>query len=130
VTEASIIDIPALLPSWQRSLRAANRSPRTVQSYAEAATQFSDFLVRKGMPSAVDSIRREHVESFIEDLQALFKSTTVGVRFRSLQQFVQVASRGRGDHDQSDGPDAHAPRGRSSSGRPERHGATCPAQGL
>ena len=62
------VDIPALLPSWQRSLRAARRSPRTVQSYTEAAEQLADFLVRHGMPTAVESIRREHVESFIEDL--------------------------------------------------------------
>jgi site-specific recombinase XerC len=83
------IDIPALLPSWQRSLRAARRSPRTVQSYTEAAEQLSDFLVRKGMPTAVASIRREHVEAFVEDLDTRFKPTTVGVRFRSLQQMFR-----------------------------------------
>jgi site-specific recombinase XerD len=83
------VDIPALLPSWQRSLRAARRSPRTVQSYTEAAEQLSDFLVRRGMPTAVDSIRREHVESFIEDLDTRFKPTTVGVRLRSLQQLFK-----------------------------------------
>ena len=83
------VDIPALLPSWQRSLRAARRSPRTVQSYTEAAEQLADFLVRRGMPVAVDSIRREHVESFIEDLDKRFKPTTVGVRFRSVQQLFK-----------------------------------------
>lgn len=85
----SAVDIPALLPSWQRSLRAARRSPRTVQSYTEAAEQLSDFLVRRGMPTAVDSIRREHVEAFIEDLDTRFRPTTVGVRFRSLQQLFR-----------------------------------------
>jgi site-specific recombinase XerC len=83
------VDIPALLPSWQRSLRAARRSPRTVQSYTEAAEQLADFMVRHGMPSAVDSIRREHVESFIEDLDRRFKPATVSVRFRSLQQLFK-----------------------------------------
>jgi site-specific recombinase XerC len=83
------IDIPALLPSWQRSLRAARRSPRTVQSYTEAAEQLSDFLVRAGMPTAVASIRREHVEAFVEDLDTRFKPATVGVRFRSLQQLFR-----------------------------------------
>jgi site-specific recombinase XerD len=85
------VDIPALLPSWQRSLRAARRSPRTVQSYTEAAEQLADFLVRQGMPTAVESIRREHIEAFIEDLDTRFKPTTVGVRFRSLQQFFRWA---------------------------------------
>lgn len=83
------VDIPALLPSWLRSLRAARRSPRTVQSYAEAAEQLADFLIRRGMPIAIDSIRREHIESFIEDLDTRFKPATVGVRFRSLQQLFK-----------------------------------------
>ena len=81
------VDIPALLPSWQRSLRAARRSPRTIQSYTEAAEQLSDFLVRKGMPTAVADIHREHLEAFIEDLDIRFKPATVGVLYRSLQQF-------------------------------------------
>jgi site-specific recombinase XerC len=89
VETSVLVDIPALLPSWQRSLRAARRSPRTVQSYTEAAEQLSDFLVRKGMPTLVASIRREHVESFIEDLDRRFKPATVGVRFRSLQQLMR-----------------------------------------
>jgi site-specific recombinase XerD len=41
------------------------------------------------MPTAVESIRREHVESFIEDLDTRFKPTTVGVRFRSVQQLFK-----------------------------------------
>lgn len=83
------IDIPALLPSWQRSLRAARRSPRTVQSYTESAEQLSDFLVRRGMPTAVESIRREHVESFIEDLDSRFRPATVAVRYKSLKQLFR-----------------------------------------
>jgi site-specific recombinase XerC len=83
------VDILALLPSWQRSLRAARRSPRTVQSYTESAEQLSDFLVRQGMPVAVASIRREHVEAFIEDLDSRFRPATVGVRFKSLQQMFK-----------------------------------------
>ncbi|MET0715261.1 MAG: tyrosine-type recombinase/integrase, partial [Mycetocola sp.] len=88
-TTTSEIDIPALIPSFQRSLRAANRSPRTVQSYTEAAEQLAGYLVRRGMPTVVDSIRREHVEAFIVDLQTRFKTTTVAVRFRSLQQLFK-----------------------------------------
>lgn len=40
--------LAALLPSWQRHLRAANLAPRTVQSYAEAAEQFGGFLASRG----------------------------------------------------------------------------------
>jgi site-specific recombinase XerC len=83
------VDIPALLASWQRSLRAARRSPRTIQSYTEAAEQLGDFVVRLGMPTEVAHIRREHIETFIEDLDRRFKPATVGVRFRSLQQLFR-----------------------------------------
>jgi hypothetical protein len=38
---ASVGDLPALLPSWSRHLRAANLSLRTVQTYQEAARQFA-----------------------------------------------------------------------------------------
>jgi len=41
------------------------------------------------MPTAVDSIAREHVESFIEDLDTRFKPATVGVRFCSPQQLFK-----------------------------------------
>ena len=37
----------------------------------------------------MDSIAREHVENFIEDLDTRFKPATVGVRFRSLQQLFK-----------------------------------------
>ena len=68
---------------------AARPSPRTVQSNTEAAEQLEDLLVRRGMPTAVDSIAREHVESFIEDLDTRFKPATVGVRFCSPQQLFK-----------------------------------------
>ena len=41
------------------------------------------------MPTAVDSIAREHVESFLEDLDERFKPATLGARFRSLQQLFK-----------------------------------------
>jgi site-specific recombinase XerD len=85
------VDIPALLPSWQRSLRSDHRSPRTIQSYTEAARQLADFLVRQGMPTAVADIHREHVESFIAGLLERFTVATAAVRFRSLQQFFRWA---------------------------------------
>jgi len=41
------------------------------------------------MPSEVDSIRREHVEAFIEDLLANWSPATAAVRYRSLQQLFR-----------------------------------------
>jgi len=83
-------DITTLLPSWKRHLRAENKSARTIQSYEEAAQQFRAFLVQQGMPTAVASLTREHVEAFLEHLFAVGRSAgTVAVRYRSLQQLFR-----------------------------------------
>lgn len=87
--QATIGDISPLLESFSRHLRAKNRSPRTVQSYNETVKQFRAFLAERGMPLVVASIRREHVESWIESLLERFKPATAAVRFRSLQQFFR-----------------------------------------
>lgn len=78
-----------LIPSFVRSLRAANLSPRTVETYQEAVGLFASFLVEKGMPTEPANITREHVESFIEDLLGRWKSATVANRYRSLQQYFK-----------------------------------------
>jgi site-specific recombinase XerD len=82
-------DVRPLVAFFGRHLRASNLAPRTIQSYQEAAWQLAAFLEDRGMPSAVAAIRREHVESFVEDRLARFTATTAAVRFRSLQQFFR-----------------------------------------
>jgi site-specific recombinase XerD len=86
---ASVGQLTSLLPSWKRHLRAEAKSDRTVQSYLEAATKFVEFLSNVGMPTAVASIRREHVEAFIEDQLARWKPATAASRYRSLQQLFR-----------------------------------------
>jgi len=75
-----------LIPSWQRSLRSRNRSPKTIRSYIDTARLFESFLVAKGMPVDVSKINREHVEAFIEDQLTRWKPATAAIRYRSLQQ--------------------------------------------
>src|SRR5688500_5905266 len=82
--------LDGLLRSWDRHLAAENRSPRTIQSYLEAARQFDAFLASRGMPTAVSAIRREHVEAFLVDLLESGRSaSTVANRYRSLQQLFR-----------------------------------------
>jgi site-specific recombinase XerD len=88
ITGPSLTD---LHPSFVLSLRAARRSPRTVQSYSEALRQLDSFLRAAGMPTTVSSLTREHLESFIVDLTERFKPATAIVRFKSLQQFFRWA---------------------------------------
>jgi site-specific recombinase XerD len=86
---ASLGQLADLLPSWQRHLRATNKSPRTVQSYLEGAEQFMAFLTRTGMPTTVTGIAREHIEAFELSLLEKWKPATVANRHRSLQQLFR-----------------------------------------
>src|SRR5712692_6607271 len=78
-----------LAKSFQRSLLASNKSPRTVQSYLEVVRMFGEYLADKGMPQEVAHLRREHVESFIAHLLELWKPSTANNRYRGLQQFFR-----------------------------------------
>jgi site-specific recombinase XerD len=76
--------------SFERSLRAANKSPRTVETYLDALDQLSAFLGRRGMPTAAQSVSREHVEAYLVELLDLGRApATVSNRFRALQQFFK-----------------------------------------
>jgi site-specific recombinase XerD len=77
--------------SFGRHCRAANLSPRTIETYTEAATQLALFLATQSMPSEVDAIRREHVESFIADQLERFKPGTAHNRYRGCQAFFRWA---------------------------------------
>ncbi len=82
----SILD---LMPSFQRHLRAENKSPRTVESYTEALRRLHDFLSARGMPVALASITREHVEAFMEDQLDRLKPSSARSRYASLRQFFR-----------------------------------------
>lgn len=78
-----------LLDSWLRSLRADNKSARTIETYREAARYLGEYLQAQGMPQRPDRIRREHVESFMIDQLTRFSAGTAHNRYRGLQQFFR-----------------------------------------
>ncbi|MGD0247801.1 MAG: tyrosine-type recombinase/integrase [Candidatus Limnocylindrales bacterium] len=81
-------DIRAEVEPWRTHLRAENKSPRTIDSYADALRQLGDFLAGRGMPCQASAIRREHLEAFFLDLAERGRSpATVALRFRSLRPF-------------------------------------------
>ncbi len=84
-------DLSTLIPSFERSLRAANKSPKTLKTYGEATRQLYAFLADHGMPTEVAKITREHVETFLEDLLAKWKPATANNRYRALAQFFKWA---------------------------------------
>ncbi|MBA2311245.1 MAG: phage integrase N-terminal SAM-like domain-containing protein, partial [Actinobacteria bacterium] len=71
-----------LAPSFRRALLAANKAPRTIDSYMEAVRLFARFLEARGMPLQVGAIRREHVEAFLADILERFKPATAANKFR------------------------------------------------
>jgi site-specific recombinase XerD len=81
--------LEVLIPSWERSLRAANRSPKTIRAYGDSVRLFEKFAADKLGVTAVDKMGRDVVETFIEDQLARWKPTTASVRYRCLQQMFK-----------------------------------------
>ena len=50
LTASSVGDLRALVPDFERSLRAANKSAKTVEVYGDAARGLIRFLFERGMP--------------------------------------------------------------------------------
>jgi site-specific recombinase XerD len=76
-----------LLRSFARSLRARNRSPKTISSYLEAVRLLSKHANGRDLVS----LRRSDIEIFIADQLEHHRPTTAAVRFRSIQQFYRWA---------------------------------------
>lgn len=86
------LPIDVAVSSFERSLRARNLSPRTVNTYLEAADGFRAWLAENDGTDDLEQISRAHVQGYLVSLQdAGRKPTTVSVRYRSLQQFFKWA---------------------------------------
>ena len=79
------------IASFARHCRAGNLSPRTTQTYTESARRLAAYLDAQGMPTRVEAIRREHIESFVEDQLRQHKPTTAHNRYRGVQAFFRWA---------------------------------------
>lgn len=82
-------DYRLLRDSFERSLLAENKSPRTIKTYLAAVDELGTYLAETGMPRVVANIRREHVESWIRSLLVRVKPATASIRFRAVQQFFR-----------------------------------------
>lgn len=80
-------DYEALVRSFERHLRATNRSPRTIEKYALAARQLGRFLAAEDLPTDVAEIRRRDVEAYIAHLLERYKPGTALTRYQDLQQW-------------------------------------------
>lgn len=88
-TAATIAANTMLTEQFRRALKAKNVAKRTVETYLYAVEGFAAFLAKRGMPVEPSSIRREHVEAYIEDLLDRMKPATAANRYRSVQQYFK-----------------------------------------
>lgn len=85
--QRAVDDLAELVSSWERSLRAANRSPNTREQYVTSARQLVAYLETNGMPTAAAGVHREHVESYLADVAERWAPSTVQTRYKGLRLF-------------------------------------------
>jgi site-specific recombinase XerD len=88
-TTAALDDLGGLLTDWRRHLRATNKAPSTIVSYANCATALLDYLIAHGMPTGASNVGREHIEAFLADLGDRCSPATTAKHYRSLQQLFK-----------------------------------------
>lgn len=75
-----------LLVSFERHLRAENKSERTIDGYLRAGRQFAAWLQAKGLPTDVAEISPDHVREYLGEQLRRWKPATAAHNYRSLQQ--------------------------------------------
>ena len=75
-----------LLPSWRRALKAANKSPRTIESYFLAAEQLVAFL---GPSTVAREVTHREIQDYLAHMFETRASATAKQRYASLQQLFK-----------------------------------------
>ena len=83
--------LSSLTPSFERSLMAANKSPRTVKTYKAALAALIAFTRANDLPEDLAHVSRAHVEAFLIERSKRLRPASVSVEFRALQQFWKWA---------------------------------------
>ncbi len=73
--------------SFDRSLRALNRSALTRDQYLMSVGQMVDYFAAQGMPTEAAKVTREHVETFLADFAERHAPATVQTRYKCLRLF-------------------------------------------
>ena len=75
--------------SFQRTLEAENKSPRTIEAYTDAVRLLATYCQAHGNPVLIWDLKRGHVQAFIADQLARWKPTTAHNRYRGLHAFFK-----------------------------------------
>lgn len=91
----ALTQLATAIPLWEASLRARNRSPRTIRSYRDTVRLLVGFLEEHRLPTGAEEVAPEHIEAFISDQLDRWRPGTAAVRYRSLKPFFGwLAERG------------------------------------
>lgn len=79
-----------LLTSWELALRAENRADNTIDSYLEGITLLARWLTLNGHPDDPNNPgMRQHIRTWIADLNATRAPATARNRYGTAQQFFR-----------------------------------------
>lgn len=81
--------IEQLLPSWERSMRAAGKAPRTIEDYLKAGNQLCTWLRGQALSTSLVDVTRTELELFMADQCSRHKPNTAVSAFARLQQLFR-----------------------------------------
>src|SRR5262249_34965848 len=84
---AAGVDLTAFITSWQLSLEAAGKSPKTVRSYTDSVKALQTFLADQGMPTDVEEVDAEHLRAFLLAEERRTSAPSAAVHFRNLRVY-------------------------------------------
>jgi site-specific recombinase XerD len=84
---AAGVNLAAFVTSWQLSLEAAGKSPKTVRSYTDSVKALQAFLTAQGMPTDVEEVDTEHLRAFLLAEERRTSAPSAAVHFRNLRVF-------------------------------------------
>jgi site-specific recombinase XerD len=89
-TDVSVAaDLTALIGDFERTLRAANKTERTVEIYGDSARRLVGFLQERLLSTLAGDVGRPELEAFTTDQLSRFKPATASQRYRALAQFFK-----------------------------------------
>jgi integrase-like protein len=96
MTADRVDPLDGYVTSFRRHLRAANKSPKTIRTYADAALQLGAWLPEQGETTDPRNITGAQIEHFLGGLIVRTSASTAATRYRGPAAVLHVARpRGR-----------------------------------
>lgn len=86
LNRAAIAD---LLESWERSLRAANKREKTIETYTLSVRRYLAWREDRRLRAGIGDVTREDVEMFISELLTALKPASVDTYYQGLKRFMK-----------------------------------------